>query len=474
MNRIFLLLFYLFSSQYIDGQATELKKIINDIDSYDYGNKEQYSFLSPIINDKDVVLLGESIHLTREFPLVRIGMIKYLNQYHEFKVIAMEGGAADYWAAQDILFSSEKNESDFTEALSAFPFIWNTPEVQKLIEYQASTLQSANPLYITAYDVQQGIGQGSKNEKAFKLLAERLMRYSDPPENFILEDWVAAMSPISNHCIKYESSDYQKVVSAIDLFEEWVNSVAPEVKKQYPNIPHDIILKTMPKSFRASLTLCEELGGFNMSRYKVVRDSLGFINTIDLIQSIPNNKILIWGHLSHVYYDSQDNMISEYGEFKNLAIGPTVGERLKDALGSKVYTIIPFAESGSTILIYNDLNLDIGYSKIENSSKLGDLLSKVSEKDFFIDLRSSSLNAEDYPELFTKQPFALEGLKSDFKINYTSDMDGLIWIKKIGAPDWPLFKIILLSSLHYKTQIGLILIFGLGWIIYSTIKRRKK
>ena len=469
MNRIFLLLFYLFSSQYIDGQATELKKIINDIDSDDYGNKEQYSFLSPIINDKDVVLLGESIHLTREFPLVRIGMIKYLNQYHEFKVIAMEGGAADYWVAQDILFSSEKNESDFTEALSAFPFIWNTPEVQKLIEYQASTLQSANPLYITAYDVQQGIGQGSKNEKAFKILAERLMLYSDPPENFILEDWVAAISPISNHCIKYESSDYQKVLSAIDLFEEWVNSVALEVKKEYPNIPHDIILKTMPKSFRASLTLCEELGGFNMSRYKVVRDSLGFINTIDLIQSIPNIKILIWGHLSHVYYDSQDNVISEYGEFKNLAIGPTVGERLKDALGSKVYTIIPFAESGSTILIYNDLNLDIGYSKIENSSKLGDLLSKVSEKDFFIDLQSSALTAEDYPELFTKQPFALEGLKSDFKINYTSDMDGLIWIKKIQAPDWPLFKIVLLSSLHYKTQIGLSLIFGLGWSIYSTI-----
>ena len=110
-------------------------------------NGKQYSFLSPIVNDKEVVLLGESIHLTREFPLVRIGMIKYLNQNHDFNVIAMEGGAADYWAAQDILFSSEKNESDFTEALSAFPFIWNTPEVQELIAYQASTLQSENSLY---------------------------------------------------------------------------------------------------------------------------------------------------------------------------------------------------------------------------------------------------------------------------------------------------------------------------------------
>ena len=474
IRKIFLLFFILSNTQTLFSQETGLRNIIKHIDSNDYVNQKQYSFLSPIVKNIDIVMLGESIHLTREFPLVRIGMIKYLNQYHAFNVIAMEGGAADYWAAQDILFSSERNESDFTEALSAFPFIWNTPEVQKLIAYQASTLQSTNPLYITAYDVQQGIGQGMKNEEAFKMLAERLMRYSDPPKNFVLEEWLTSISPISNHCIKYGSSDYQKVVSAIDLFEEWVNTVVPEVKKQYPNIPHDAILKTMPKSFRASLTLCEDLGGFNLSRYKVVRDSLGFINTLDLIQSIPNNKILIWGHLSHVYYDSQDNIISEMGEWKNIAVGPTVGERLKGALGSKIYTIIPFAESGSTILIYNDLNLDIGYSKIENSSKLGDLLSKVSEKDFFIDLRSPSLTAEDYPEFFTKQPFAIEGLKSDFYINYASDMDGLIWIKKIEAPDWPFFKIILLSSLHYKNQIGFIVIAGLCWIIFLKIKKRRK
>jgi len=474
IRKIFLLFFILSIPQTLFSQETGLQNIINNIDSDDYLNQQQYSFLSPIVKNIDIVMLGESIHLTREFPLVRIGMIKYLNQYHAFNVIAMEGGVADYWVTQDILFSSKKNEADFTEALSAFPFIWNTPEVQKLIAYQASTLQSTNPLYITAYDVQQGIGQGMKNEKAFKMLAERLMRYSDPPKIFVLEEWLTSISPISNHCIKYGSSDYQKVVSAIGLFEEWVNSAVPEVKKQYPNIPHDVILKTMPKSFRASLALCEDLGGFNLSRYKVVRDSLGFINTLDLIQSIPNNKILIWGHLSHVYYDSQDNIINEMGEWKNIAVGPTVGERLKGALGSKVYTIIPFAESGSTILIYNDLNLDIGYSKIEDSSKLGDLLSKVSEKDFFIDLRSPSLTAEDYPEFFKKQPFAIEGLKSDFYINYASDMDGLIWIKKIEAPDWPFFKIILLSSLHYKNQIGFIVIAGLGWIIFLKIKKTRK
>ena len=43
--------------------------------------------------------------------------------------------------------------------MSGFFFIWNTPEIQKLIEYQASSLGTKNPLYITAYDVQQGTGQ---------------------------------------------------------------------------------------------------------------------------------------------------------------------------------------------------------------------------------------------------------------------------------------------------------------------------
>ena len=475
IKTIFLLLFILSNTQTLFSQVSGLQNIIKYIDSNNYGNQQQYSFLSPIVTNVDIMMLGESIHLTREFPLVRIGIIKYLNENHNFNLVAMEGGVADVWVAQDILFSSEKNEADFTQALSGFFFIWNTPEIQKLIAYQALSLQSNNPLYITAYDVQQGTGQGSKNEKVFKMLAERLMHYSVPPENFILEDWVAAISPISNHCIKYNPSDYQKVVSAIDLFEEWVNSAVPEVRKQHPNIPHDAILKSMPQTFRASLTLCEDLGGFNLSRYKVVRDSLSFINTLDLIQSAPNNKILIWAHLSHVYYDSQDNIISELGDWKNITIGPTFGERLKDELGSKVYTIIPFAESGSTVLIYNDLDLDIGFSKVENRSEVGKLLSQFGEKDFFIDFQSSSLMAEDYPQFFTKQPFTIEGMEEEFYLNYASDMDGLIWIKKIEAPDWPLFKIILLSSLHYKTQIGFILVVGLGWLIFSRIiKRRKK
>ena len=109
MQKVKLTFLFFIIVQNLFGQSTQLKNMINNIDSDDYLNQNQYSFLTPIINDKDIVLLGESIHLTREFPLVRIGMIKYLNQNYGFNIIALEWGAADYWAAQDILLSSQKS-----------------------------------------------------------------------------------------------------------------------------------------------------------------------------------------------------------------------------------------------------------------------------------------------------------------------------------------------------------------------------
>ena len=475
MKNLFGIIFSIVFFQNLYGQVSEvkLKQLIKEIDRDNYTSAEQYSFLSPIVEDVSLVMLGESIHLTHEFPLVRIGMIKYLNENENYNIIAMEGGAADIWVAQDILFDSQKEEADFKKATSGFFFIWNTPEIQKLIEYQASSLGTSNPLYITAYDVQQGTGQGSKNTKVFEMLAERLSYYSKPPTDFDLEKWLDQISPITFHCMKYNSSDYHEAISAINILEEWIQTAAPKVKKQYPNIPHDVVLKSMPDNFRASLSLCETLGGFNLSRYKVVRDSLSYINTLDLIKSAPNNKIIIWAHLSHVYYDSYDNIIPEVGEWNDIAVGPTVGERLKKKLGSKVYTIIPFAESGKTILIYNDLNLDIGYGKITNDqSDFGKLFTQLSQKDFFLDLNSSNLSKEKNPRLFSKQLFLIEGM-GELYLNFSSDMDGLIWIKKIGAPDWPRFKIILLSSLHYKKQLAVVLIVGLGWLVFSKVRKSR-
>src|SRR4051812_23663374 len=94
----------------------------------------QYAFLGPIIDSAEVVALGESLHLTSEFPLVRIGIIRYLNANHGFGVVALEGSAGDVWVAQDILLNSKGSQADAEAALRGFFPIWNTGEMRQLVE----------------------------------------------------------------------------------------------------------------------------------------------------------------------------------------------------------------------------------------------------------------------------------------------------------------------------------------------------
>ncbi|MDP7336769.1 MAG: hypothetical protein QF648_02865 [Candidatus Marinimicrobia bacterium] len=91
MKNLFGVIFLIGFLQNLYGQVPEmtLKQLIKDIDRENYTIAEQYSFLSPIVEDVSLVMLGESIHLTHEFPLVRIGMIKYLNKNEDFNIIAM-------------------------------------------------------------------------------------------------------------------------------------------------------------------------------------------------------------------------------------------------------------------------------------------------------------------------------------------------------------------------------------------------
>src|SRR5262245_28944897 len=99
---------------------------IHPIDRTAYLEPTQYAFLDPILSGVEVVSLGESIHMTHEFPLVRIGMIRYLNEHLGFHVVGFEGGAADIWLAQDRFLGSAGTRDDADAALQGLVGVWNT------------------------------------------------------------------------------------------------------------------------------------------------------------------------------------------------------------------------------------------------------------------------------------------------------------------------------------------------------------
>src|SRR5579862_5618982 len=117
---------------------------IHPINSSDYTDPSQFSFLQPILKDVEVVSLGESIHFTHEFPLVRFGIVRYLNENMGFHVVAMEGSAEDVWVAQDRFLNSGRAIADAQDAQKGLFLIWTTPEVRQMFRYESSSWNSPN------------------------------------------------------------------------------------------------------------------------------------------------------------------------------------------------------------------------------------------------------------------------------------------------------------------------------------------
>lgn len=102
--------------------------LVHLINSKDYANPEQFTFLGPILKDAEVVSLGESIHMTHEFPLVRLGIVRYVNENLGIHMLVMEGSAPDVWIAQDRFLNSAQTAQKC--AGSAGWFLWSMEYVR--------------------------------------------------------------------------------------------------------------------------------------------------------------------------------------------------------------------------------------------------------------------------------------------------------------------------------------------------------
>jgi hypothetical protein len=57
------------------------------LDDNDLGSPRQWAFLASKLQGIDIVSLPEPIHMTHEFPVVRFGIIEFLNEHMGFHVL---------------------------------------------------------------------------------------------------------------------------------------------------------------------------------------------------------------------------------------------------------------------------------------------------------------------------------------------------------------------------------------------------
>jgi erythromycin esterase-like protein len=439
---------------------------IHPIDSKNYTDPNQFAFLSNTLKGVEVVSLGESIHMTHEFPLVRLGIIRYLNENMGFQVLAMEGSTEDIWVAQDRFLNSARTLDDAKDAQSGLFMLWNTPEVRQVFEYESASWTSANPLYLTAYDVQPGTGHGSQGADVFRQLAERLKTYAPAPNGLDLSQWMSDISRLVDNCDHFQSSDQLRADKAIQDLQRWIEIAAPEAQKRFPQVPHAIAMSLIPENLRARRQLCTDWSADAQHDYGAHRDPIAAQYTLELRAAIPGQKVMLWAHINHLFHDAEHYHVS-------------TGEILRRALGTRLYTVGAFPEGGGAIPIFvgrNGENEDTGYTRVHSDQgALAERLSRLSSRDYFLDFRQTGIAAGSDPAFVSPQLIWFE--EQNVPLAIARDFDGIIWIKKIHAPDWPLVLLMMFSGRHYISEligVGFLLICGIVFLIIRGIQRRKR
>ncbi len=415
------------------GSPSEIHPI-----SSDYADPHQYTYLAPLLNGVELVSLAESIHMTHEFPLIRFGMLQYLNQNLGFGMLAFEGSPVDLWATQDQFLSADERQPGAVAQANAGLFgLWNTAEMRSLFEYERSTWSTPHPLYVTAYDIQPGSGRSTQGTDAFELLSLRLKRYAPAPPGFDQSQWIASLAPITSACSGYSPANASGVENGIATLENWIAAAAPTVEGRFPNLPHAAVLRLIPANLRASLARCQSLGPgkLDWNLYKTTRDRLASQFALALKAAAQGGKLALWAHVSHLFYDDGKSSTS-------------VGEILHDALGSRLYTIAGFALGGGTLVIYDDTTDDFGYAFVggDGSGEIPNRLCSPRSPACFLDMRGTA-----DPELLNPRPVWCESHPEQLAL--AKNFDAVFWVARVHAPNVPL-AFWLLSANHFKWQLA--------------------
>jgi erythromycin esterase-like protein len=403
----------------------------HELNLADPAGPAQYAFLSPLLKDVEVVSLAESIHMTHEFPIARIGMVRWMNQHLGFAMLAIEGSPEDLWVSQDALL---RDPTDLADSTSGLFGVWNTAEMRELFAYEASTWQTGHPLYITAYDIQPGTGRASPGQQVFRLLAQSLVQYAPPPAAFDEQAWADSLSPLTRGCGQFAASDAAKVDAAIALLQGWIDRAAPVAQKAFPALPHAAALRMIPENLRSSLALCEGFqsgGASGAGLYKTTRDRNAAQFALRLKEIAPGGRLILWAHVSHLFYDAE-------------ATSTSVGEILHASLGSRLYTIGAFAQAGGALMLFSDWDDIVGYGRVWGvSSALKQELGENCGSVCFFDLRH---RRTDSP-LSTPQRVWFEATPR--RLALASDFDGIVWVKHVHPPRMTLWALAKRSSPRY-------------------------
>jgi erythromycin esterase-like protein len=291
---------------------------------------DNYQNIGEAVGDSTVVALGESIHLTREMPLVRLGVLRYLHEEKGFNVLALEGAMIDIWTAQENAYRSRQPLSDRTRSFArqALFGLWQTDQMEQVIGYALITQKTANPLYMASFDIQPGTARayGGSAEGALKAFIALLRNAGARISQREARAVATALGPALN------CQSTLPDLNDLNLLEQTISQASATLQKSRPPI-HVDTLRLVPAMVRRRLQHCRQVA--SGGSYQATRDEHNAALVTYLVDR--SGKIVLWAHHSHVHHNSLGKAV------------PSMGQHLKRLLGDRLYTIGVFAAGGTGV-----------------------------------------------------------------------------------------------------------------------------
>lgn len=257
--------------------------------------------LVELVAGSDMVLLGESMHLTRELSLARIPVIRSLATEAGFNLLAFEGSMAEAWIGMDRAFA----EPSAAAAAKAFqkPALFNLWQTEEVRQALTTALAPEPALYLTSYDVQMGQGsQFVRGKSILGALLERLaLRGAIPDERsrtkILLLDRLALCKAKRFPSTPADAAATSEGIAAL---EKLVSRIPPFGQGRLQEF-HERTLRFLPESLRHEAKFCEEARSFSGS-YVSLRDrhaARQFASYLSTLQPL-KPKSMVWAHAGHV------------------------------------------------------------------------------------------------------------------------------------------------------------------------------
>ncbi|WP_459503466.1 erythromycin esterase family protein [Bacillus sp. C1] len=383
---------------------------------------EDLSFLKQTLQDKRIVLLGESTHGSTEMNQSKVRMIKYLHEEMGYDVIAFESGFAE----ANAVYQNLDNLTAEQAMKKAIYGVWHTEDVEELFQYIKEQKEKGTPLILTGFDIQIPWNASSAtfatsanewvsklNPEIGKLLVEaegEIVKYRSVSS---YEEFQAMQKPLL--------SKYEKVKEFIQQHKKELQQVAPKASYDINLLEKTISIRIDTLKTHLSYEVKEKpsMDYTFYSRDQKMGQNLAWLSEMQY----KNKKIMVWGHNYHIRKQNS-KMIMSFPYSKKY---PNMMDVLPKYLKDQMYSVGVYAYSGSSLDDQNDEIKHVIDKHQANSIEA--ILKAAQHPQVFVNLKNEK-NRPETSWMYSQIIGQYWGIWDEYMIP-NEQYDGILWLEHI-------------------------------------------